>query len=501
MLSRLEILKAAAHRLCAGVAIAALATSSGAMAEVAATSPAAGVSPALCAVGDTREPGIQGEVPAGQTPNYNCGVKLIGQLPVFGSVAATGKCAYVRSRGAGGTPDESTISVVDVSNPAKPVVVGEPLPAHNGSESLRLVVTKTRAVMVSGGSVFDIGDCLHPKRLGEIAWPDTTVPGVTRKNLPHDIRLNREGTKLYASLGLWEVDLSNLADATSWKITDRRCEIAAQFPGPWQEVHKQSLQHGRSLCADAKLPAPRGANYGMGSSPLQASLFWPQFSHSLDFNADDTRLYVGDQAGGTSALWAPNPKVSIVDITQNPVKIIGELPGPGHGLDWFRSGGREYVIHSNEGGTKGIAMQPEKGDTCRPYPRPSSLGWGFEAFISDVTDPAQGRNVSMVKLAINDPEFCEVRKASGRDPWLAYHLIDNPMNAKFVAANFGDAGLRIFDIRDPQKPVEVAYFNHGVPVHAGVGYYDAARKLIYFSDAGGFKILQIEPQVRAQLKL
>lgn len=46
-----------------------------------------------------------------------------------------------------------------------------------------------------------------------------------------------------------------------------------------------------------------------------------------------------------------------------------------------------------------------------------------------------------------------------------------------------------------------AYFNHGSPVHAGVGFYDAARKLIYFSDAGGFKVLQIEPQVRAQLNL
>ena len=54
---------------------------------------------------------------------------------------------------------------------------------------------------------------------------------------------------------------------------------------------------------------------------------------------------------------------------------------------------------------------------------------------------------------------------------------------------------------DPMKPTEVAYFNHGVPVHAGVGYYDALRKLIFFSDAGGFKVLQIEPQVRARLGL
>src|SRR5438874_995002 len=75
------------------------------------------VSPAACGAGDLREPGIQGEVPAGQTPNYNCGVRLIGQLALSGSVAATGSCAYVRVRG---TQDDSQLSVIDMRNPARP---------------------------------------------------------------------------------------------------------------------------------------------------------------------------------------------------------------------------------------------------------------------------------------------------------------------------------------------------------------------------------------------
>jgi hypothetical protein len=461
----------------------------------------AGTSPAACGAGGQREPGIQGEVPAGQVPRYNCGVRIIGSLPVSGNVAGTGQCVYIRSRGAAGTLDESRISVVDVRNPKKPVVVGDPLPVHNGSESLRLVVTPARAVMVSGSSVFDIRDCLHPRRLGEIDWPDTRLPGIARKNLPHDIRINRDGDRVYASFGLWEVDLTNLEDARSWKVSDHRCDIAAQLPGPWQEVHRQSLKVGRSLCDDARRPSPMGANFTMGGSPLQASLLWPQFSHALDFNADDTRLYVGDQAGGNLGLWAPQTRVSIVDLTHKPYRIIGQVDGPGHGLDWFRKGGREYVLHSNEGGTTGIMGQPERGDPCRPYPRPTALGWAFEAFISEVTDPASARNVSMLQLAINKPEFCAVRKASGRDPWLAYHLIDDPMNPHFAALNFGDAGLRIFDIRDPQHPVEVAYINHGQPVHAGVGHYDAARRLLFFADAEGFKVLAFEPQVRRQLGL
>ena len=159
------------------------------------------------------------------------------------------------------------------------------------------------------------------------------------------------------------------------------------------------------------------------------------------------------------------------------------------------------MLHSNEGGSAGIPGQAAGGDTCRPYPRPFSLGWGFEVFVSDVTRPDKARNVSMLRLAINDPEFCDVRKASGRDPWVAYHMVDNPYNAKFAAVSFGSAGLRIFDIRLPTFPREVAYFNHGPLVHAGVSHYDAARGLLYVPGGSGFWVLEIEPQVRARLGL
>src|SRR3974377_2244185 len=69
-----------------------------------------GISPALCGPGDIAEPGIQGAVPAGQTANYNCGVKLVGQLARVGNVQGAGQCAYVRSGG--------NVFVIDMSDPA-----------------------------------------------------------------------------------------------------------------------------------------------------------------------------------------------------------------------------------------------------------------------------------------------------------------------------------------------------------------------------------------------
>lgn len=458
-----------------------------------------GSSPAKCGKGDVREPALQGEVPVGQTASYNCGVKLVGQLPIAGNVQGTGSCAYIRPRNQAGPtpPPNSPIYVIDVRNPAKPVVVGEPLPVQNRTETFRVVVTKERAILVSGSTIYDIKDCMHPKLVGDVYLPPNTLPGIVTKTFPHDMRVNREGTKIFYSFGVWDVDITNLYDKKSWKLTDHRCELAAQITGPWQALHQAANKAGRSLCVDATKPVPQGSNYAVGTSPLVSSLIWPQVSHSPDFNADDTRVYLGDQAGGNSKSWAPDAKTRIFDTTKSPYKLLGEVNGGGHGLDWFRTGGREYLLHSNEHG------QPAFGDgdpdSCHPLPRPTSLGWAMEGFLSDVTDPANAHNVATLNLAINDPKNCSTAHAEKSDASIAFHMIDDALNAHFAAVNYGTAGLRIFDIRNPEKPVEAAYFNHGVPVHAQVGYYDAARKLIYFSDVGGFKVLQVEPQVAKQL--
>ncbi len=69
--------------------------------------------------------------------------------------------------------------------------------------------------------------------MGEIQWPPLSLPGISVRQLPHDIRVNHAGTKVYASFGLWEADLINLHDPSTWTVTDRRCELAAQVPGPW----------------------------------------------------------------------------------------------------------------------------------------------------------------------------------------------------------------------------------------------------------------------------
>jgi hypothetical protein len=169
------------------------------------------------------------------------------------------------------------------------------------------------------------------------------------------------------------------------------------------------------------------------------------------------------------------------------------------------------VLHSGEGGT-GFqvpfpGLPPQAGsDTCVPETqRPHGLGWGFQAFITKV-HADQMATVSYLQLAINESQFCDVRQASGHNPFLGYHSVDNPYDAKFAMLGHGTAGLRVFDIRNPVVPREVAYLNVGP--ESATPYYDAARKLIYIGGSSfgggagaGFKVLRIQDQVANYLGL
>ena len=200
-----------------------------------------------------------------------------------------GHCAYVRSGG--------RIWVIDVSDPTNPTEIGS-VPAFGASESMRAVVNDERAVLVAGSGVYDISDCANPVVKGEIPWPRVEVTGVPQNLLPHDIRVNHAGTKVYGSFGMWEADITDLDDPTTWKVTNHTCEVLAQY----QPIHKQVSAADLSLCD----PGANGT-LTLGATPLQASLLWPQMSHSPDTNADDTRLYIGDQSGGLGAQWDPEP--------------------------------------------------------------------------------------------------------------------------------------------------------------------------------------------------
>lgn len=136
------------------------------------------------------------------------------------------------------------------------------------------------------------------------------------------------------------------------------------------------------------------------------------------------------------------------------------------------------------------------------------------ARIIDVGDPRHPRVISNLRLAVNQPA---ARAGSQQDdPGAAtngggyaghYCGVPQRQDPGIVACSFIMSGLRVFDIRDPYHPKEIAYFNmppktaSGSTSYQGSASYsqpafDPAHGQIWYVDANsGFWAVQINPKV------
>jgi hypothetical protein len=430
---------------------------------------AAQPSPAVCGAKDTPEPGTQGGTAA--TPaGFNCGLSLVGEFPVSGNMEIKDHCAYVRSG--------SSVAVFDVTDPTLPVQ--KTTVPISGSETYRLVVAPDRALIVGGTDVYDVtANCEQPVHKGNIQWPG----GGGNLNLNHDLRLSHDAKRVFATLGLGIADISDL-DQASWTGVNYTCYVGKQegflpYQGPVDPCRTPVLDNSSWL---------------------------PAIGHGADDNTASTRLYIGAVTGDCGIISDTVPArplcpltglpgngmrdeatSRILDVTDpaNPL-VLDRIAGGSYSVDWFRSAsdtGREYILHGEEGGT---------GDTCQPLPRPAAFGWAYDAYITEVTGDTMKR-VATFTLNTNKPENCT---DGGQRVTRGYMTLENQDDAHFAMISWGGAGLRVYDVRDPNVPggpQEVAYFNRD---GAGKQHpYDAKRGLLYTDG----KVLEVQPQVYDKL--
>jgi hypothetical protein len=218
---------------------------------------------------------------------------------------------------------------------------------------------------------------------------------------------------------------------------------------------------------------------------------------------DGNILYLGGQTPFSFGFF------TIVDITGWPARrpvVLSQVEGRGHSVRLATINGRTYALHSEES----IVGPTAKG--CVPAST-NPFGGAAQPWLSDVTDPTHpAMRVSQLTLAINDPANCAAEVADGEDASVHYHDVDNQAHTTFVMASMWNAGLRVFDVRQPLHPKEMAYFNPGTflrPSDSGVldkawGHvrYDRLTGQIWFAtQSGGFWVVELEPQVRRALGL
>ena len=424
-----------------------------------------------CGAQDKPETGIQGDVPLADQfsgralKGYNCGLALVGYNDLGrrggnANMAWSGNCAYVAST--------NGIAVVDVSDATNPRFVGTLHgPGSNFTlETLATGSTADHAVLVAGRygnsgerapavpspmDIYDVTDCTNPVFETTYTFP---------KNI-HNLTVTADGRHVWATMPLQYLDITDLAHPTDYHDFDTELTKLETF-GTNQNSHEA----------------------------------WP--------SPDGTRLYIGSQVIGDETF-------RIIDISQWPAKpltradILSETTAPGHSIRPMQRGTERYVVNSDES----IVNPTAKGclsDDLTPF------GGVSRPRITDVTDPTHPVEVSQFRLAIGEPSNCAAQVASGVNPSVHYQNVDDEMNTTFAMFSSWNSGLRIADVRDPAHPKEVAYFNPGMfetpsqgslldQAWAHIRYLPESGQIWLTTETGGFWVLELEPQIRAELGL
>jgi len=390
---------------------------------------------ANCATTDRVEPGLQGQTSlvdrqsgANKTP-YNCNMDLVGNRPGEGAewqMAWFKDCAYydtndVAQQTIRGSP------VIDVSNPSNPqltVALNDPsfaepwesLKVHDRRQLLASAQANNGGGSAPGFAIYDVSaDCKNPQLLfsGNI---DVTPGGVRG----HAGQFSTDGMTYWGAViggAIYPLD-----------VTDPK---------------------------NPKLLAKFNPGTCVGCTAGDAS------PHDVSTNDDGTRLYIANLGTNKNGL-------AIVDVSDvqnrlpNPkMKLLGTYYWPDGGRTAqqptpIRIKGRPYILFADENSTR--------LNGCAAGNQPFGMGR-----IIDILDETHPKLVSYLMLEVNEanspanPTKCQTQfqdfiSTGGFLYDAHYCTADDPKNAKMVACSQMQSGVRIFDVRNPYLPKEIAYY-------------------------------------------
>src|SRR4051812_14659853 len=441
-------------------------------------------SPAQCGPNDKTETGLQGQVPMADRASgrsvegYNCNLDEVGYLPSssFANFDTYENCAYY-SDTIGATNAEGGTVVVDVSDPRHPKQTAylTERAAANAGESLRVNIRRgllvaDRYFLANGISnvddpdanrsldVYDISkDCTHPKLLADVVMPTA---------LGHEGCFQPDGMVYYMA------------------STDNITPIDLSDP-----AHPKQL-----------------------SDPQNLGI------HGCSTNEDGTRGYLADIGTGRLAIADTSEVQARKQNAQ--IKVIGELPTPGNV-------GQQSTILLFYGDHPYMLDWSEYAELARPCgSRPDrETNFGYPLIV-DMADERNPKVASKIFNEVTLPQNCaavsgdsatfpsngltkgDVFGLVGSRVFLYdshYCSVDRTHDPTIAAcASFG-SGIRVYDIRNPAAPKEMAYFNPGTtdsPAGA-IANATVARPVIrsdlgqiWFADiAKGFHVVQFRDGV------
>jgi hypothetical protein len=399
---------------------------------------------AVCGPGDRTESGLQGQTTPEErssgdsTLGYNCNLELVGKYQGEGAFSQDGPaygddCAYYATDNITPQQQHHGVTVIDASDPRHPHPTAylDDTPAmlsphetlkHNDRRNL-LAAGEFNG---QGFAVYDTSaDCRYPIRKASIELEGSSahMGNFAPDGLTYYLGQSNRGIGGF----LYIVDLTHPSN-------------------PKQLPTWQFLGDGR---------------------PHEAWLNTRSFVPGLP---EGTRLYAGQPGlfGNTGSSIGPDGLV-IEDVSDyqfrrpNPqIRIISKLfwddQGQAEEMLPVTIKGRQYIISTDESGGAGGA-----GGLPAACARGASA-WGYPQII-DISDETKPKIVAKLMLEVSDPSNCSLQVndppdvGAGIPTYNAERCTaDRPNDATMLACGFVNAGLRVFDIRDPYHPKEIAYW-------------------------------------------
>lgn len=418
--------------------------------EVAQALPASAVTLADCGPGSQPETGLQGQVPLADRQSgrnltaYSCNLKLVGQYQGRGASVVSpsqSHCAYLSTSGAlldplqllESNPGVYAVDASDVTQPRLSATLTGPAMRVGTWESLKTNAPRQLLGGVAVGPLTGVGFF----DVYDISQCESPVHlngiGDSSLELPDN---------LFGHEGNWTPD-----GLTYWSTGNALGTITA---------------------IDVSTPsAPRIIYAGIAGFPV---------NHGPEFSADGNTLYLATCFPGGIAIY----DVSDIQSRQSTpaIRQLGSVKWNDfscgqHALpvSW---NGQPYLIAPDEFDSEGI-------------------------HIIDIHDPAAPKVVKQIQLEIQRKENARIRAADTTGNGLFgyeshYCTVDRSENPRALACGYFQSGIRVFDVRDPLQPREIAYYNPAAQtgkglslqhsLHAWIGGLLPPISDLYTSDSG-----------------
>jgi hypothetical protein len=414
---------------------------------------------ASCATGDKPESGLQGQVPAALRASgfggFNCNLSLIGQEAGEGgnwsSATYTDKngrtCAYHATAVPNANRKNPGVPVIDITDPTKPLRTAtlttpamtdpwESLRVHDG----RKILIADNGQNGGGGPEVDIydvsADCRTPQLLASVPVGTGTDGGVQlpKKPVGHEGNISPDGLTYYIG------DITNASYHAVDITVASKPKLIATYPIANLKLKAGTTVHGLSVSNDGN----RLYAVILGGPPFGTAAVLAPAEINNGFAVFDTSEVQQRK---------PNAQIKLISTTlfqdgsfaQHTIPVtIGKSP---------------YLVMVDEGGSAGLADAAAARAACNAGLAPFPM-----ARIYDMSNEKQPVLVSKLALETHDPKRCDqvIPDITGLSIFTYgshYCSVDNRDNSTALACSYFNSGVRVFDIRTPSKPREIAYFN------------------------------------------